>query len=199
MAFTWPPNPLYCWWTRSSLEISTKTTAGNSFCLFMPLYSMSTFATTSTIWVFIVFVVFEIWVWDCCYWAGRPEGQSRLLTGAKNWIKTQYPTGLQPNHGAPWNSVSHPPLHVMLAPFLSFSFDVNVWKETSRSLSASIRRSRETLPRSQTLLIFSVCRYTICQSSFVLRNGGVISSLTRDHVMLPQLAGFEPFTIAVWL
>lgn len=145
-------------------------------------------------------------IWDLslglllyAHWAGRPESQYWLLTGDKNWIKAQYPTGLQPNHGAPRNSILHPPLHVMLALFLSFGFDVDVRKETSRSLSASIRRSRETLRRSQTLLIFPVCRYTICQSSVLLRNGGVISSLTQDHVMLPQLAGFEPFTIAVWL
>lgn len=68
-------------------------------------------------------------------------------------------------------------------------------KETSLSLSASTRRIWEMLKRTKTLHIFSVCRYSNCHSS----NSVVISSLTLDQVVLPQLASFESCTIAVLL
>lgn len=47
------------------------------------------------------------------------------------------------------------------------------------------------LKRTKTLHIFSVCRYSNCHSSSVLWNSFVISSLTLDPVVLPQLASLN--------
>ena len=55
------------------------------------------------------------------------------------------------------------------------------------------------LQRTKTLNIFSVCRYSNCHSPSSLWNSDVISSLTLDQVVLPQLDSLESFTIAVLL
>lgn len=75
----------------------------------------------------IILVIFEPWVWGCGHtiWSGRIWVP--VLTRKKPWPITQSPTGLQPNPSVPRNSISHPPSHVMLVPFLSSSFDVNVF------------------------------------------------------------------------
>lgn len=143
-------------------------------------------------WVFIL----ALWL---CY-MGRYRPWVPLLSRKKCDLLTQYPTGLQPNPSVPWNSISHPSSHVMLAPFLSLQlWCQRLCKEISLSLSASIRRIWEMLRRTKTFHMFSVCRYSNCHSSAVLWNGAVIPSLTLDQAVLPQLASFESFTIAVGL
>lgn len=89
---------------------------------------------------------------ECQYW---------LLTGEKPWITTQCPTGLQPNHSVPWNSISHPPSHVMLAPFLSFSFDVNVFVRKRLFPSLHLSGDYEKCFREPKHFIFSLFVVTV--------------------------------------
>lgn len=84
-----------------------------------------------------------------------------------------------------------------MSSFLGVIFDVNVF--VRERLSAHIRPLAVVEKWNRSIHISSVCRDCNCHSSRVLQNALVIPAHSLDHGVLPQLAGFESFTISVLL
>lgn len=133
-----------------------------------------------------------------------------LLTSKDPRPLTQYPTGLLPNPSVPWNSLSHPPSQLMLAPFLSSCFDVNV--SVRRHVPFPLCSHRENMRNAQgnqitfkcmfSAYVFTAtdCQPTLLKQVFFLfhfwqRSAATDSCLALNHLLL--LSCFEELFIGI--